>query len=293
MPRLPKLLREHRVPDAEVQRAREAVELFLVKAPIEESALMIDGPGIGCAGHLIILGLLGMERLKKMAAVHSFSSSGYGPMLLAAKEQGQLVVDRDSCYGWDLRNIQRHKIRPIQTLVESIGQKLKGEKFIFDNLLAEDALLSMTTTQFGNTPLSQCMPSNFHYWSYCQKRKEFFDHNSAENRAHWTPVNTIRAMTAVPQIYEAYEKDSCTYTDALLTTRIRDHFRQLRSTYSNVFFWHMRRDAEVGNTLFFKGHDDVNGTARVVIDFVRFMSGIPNPEVDAALRTGLFDLEPL
>ena len=54
---------------------RMALSNFLEGVPLEESTIILDGPGIGCSSHCVLLALLGMERLILLRAIHFFSSS--------------------------------------------------------------------------------------------------------------------------------------------------------------------------------------------------------------------------
>ena len=64
---------------------RAAVSDFNGRAPMKESSLIIDGPGLGCTSYALLLALLGIKRLSRLRAVHFFSSSGYAGFFFNAK----------------------------------------------------------------------------------------------------------------------------------------------------------------------------------------------------------------
>jgi len=75
--------------------------------------------------------------------------------------------------------------------------------------------------------------------------------------------------------------------DAVTTPQLRGLYRELRAQYRHVLFLHMNRDGVVGNTTFVKMHDSGSGRTRITLDFLYFLSGLDNLEVDAAIRVGL------
>lgn len=82
------MFRHPRNVDRLLPRYRDAVADFIKRAPLEESTVIFDGPDPGCSSHVLIMSLLGTEKLLNLEAVHFFSNSGYAGLLMDAKRKG-------------------------------------------------------------------------------------------------------------------------------------------------------------------------------------------------------------
>jgi hypothetical protein len=275
--------------DCLVPSYRVALSDFLACAPLEESSIILDGPGIGCTSHSVLLALLGIERLTKLRAIHFFSSSGYAGFFLDASQKQQLKITRQSVAGWNQRNQRHHRIKLIVTAFRFLGTKLIGKRWYFGNHLLADFLRSGVTDEYANAPI-ESLPANFHFWTFDTTGQEFCDIHAASLYSHWTPTDVISSLVAVPGIYQPFEKEGHIYLDAIRGLGVRALFRDLRKQSHNVLFWHMNWEGRRDNTLFVKGHQGKSGIRRVVGDFTRFLLGLDNPEFDRSIELGLFDL---
>ncbi len=266
-----------------------ALSNFLGRAPLEESTIILDGPGIGCSSHIVLLALIGMEKLIRLRAVNFFSSSGYAGFFLDAKQRQQLIINRDDLAGFNRRNQRLHAIRFLLTSLVFVGSKLVCKRWYFRNHLLSDVLRSIVTGQYADSTIED-LPANFHFWTFNETTRQFCDIHPQSRYSHWTPSEVISSLVAVPWLYEPFEKDGHIFSDALSAHGVRDVFRNLRHDSNNVLFWHMNRDGRRANTLFVKGHQYKSGLIRVVSDFALFLSGIDNPEFDRSGEIGLFDI---
>jgi len=268
---------------------RIALSDFLACAPLEESSIILDGPGIGCGSHGVLLALLGIERLTRLRAIHFFSSSGYAGFFFDASHKQQLKITRQDVAGWKQRNQHHHRIKLIATAFRFLGTKLIGKRWYFGNHFLADFLRSGVTDEYADAPIKS-LPASFHFWTYDTTDQEFCDIHAASPYSHWTPSEVISSLVAVPRLYEPFEKDGHIYSDALPAPGVRALFRDLRKQSHNVLFWHMNREGRRNNTLFVKGHQSKSGFTRVVGDFTRFLLGLDNPEFDRSIELSLFDL---
>jgi hypothetical protein len=268
---------------------RVAFSNFLVRAPLEDSSVIVDGPGLGCASHGLILALLGFERLSKLSAVHFFSSSGYAGFFFNAKQCQKLKIRRQDVTEWNKRNQRRHHIKPIVSALGFFGKKLFGKPWYFRNHLLADALRSAVSEEYAAEPI-RLLPENYHFWTYDITEHKFCDIHATSRYSHWTPTDVISSLTAVPGIYEPFEKEGHIYSDAIRGPGVKDLFRDLRKQSRNVLFWHMNREGRRDNTIFIKGHQSSSGIVRILGDFTRFFLGVDNPEFSRSIELSLFDL---
>lgn len=287
------LYRNGQETEALLPRFSEAVRRFLSRAPLEESTVIIDGPGIGCATPMILLALIGMERLRKLKAVHFFSSASYGGLLLHAKETGDLTLTENEVIGFHRRNQALHEVQGGKTIVSLLKSRIFGKQFLFSNCQAEKALSLAVSEKYLGLTLRE-LPASFHFWVFDQTSRSFRAlHAQHPTYSHWTTSEIVRASTAVPVLYEPLVKDGHLFSDALLAPGVRNLFKALRKQSRNVLFWHVNVGAERNQTIFVRGHQGKSGLIRVISDFLLFVSGLDNRDLDQALKAGLFKLKPL
>ena len=268
---------------------RVALSNFLGRAPLEESSFILDGPGIGCTSNIVLLALIGMERLIRLRSVNFFSSSGYSGFFLDAKQRQQLIINREDVAGLNRRFQRIHGIRFLLTSLGIMGSKLVCKRWYFRNHLPSDFFRSIVTDYYADSTIED-LPTNFHFWTFDETTRQFCDIHSHSQYSHWTPSEVISSLVAVPRLYEPFEKDGHIFSDALSAHGVRDVFRNLRYDSNNVLFWHMNRDGRRANTLFVKGHQTRSGLTRVASDFALFLLGIENPEFARSIELGLFDI---
>lgn len=266
-----------------------AVSEFVMRAPLNDSLVIVDGPGLGCASYCLLLALLGYNRLSRLSAIHFFSASNYAAFFFNAKQCRKLKLHLKDVANWHTRNQNRHNIKPVISVLRFLGQKLFGKPWYFGNHLLSDALLATVSEEYAYAPI-RSLPDNFHFWTYDTTARKFCDLHSTSNYSHWTPAEVISCSTAVPGIWEPFEKEGHIYIDAIRGPGIKEIYFDLQKQSRNVLFWHMNREGRRGNTLFIKGHQSKNGIARVLGDFALFFLGFDNPEFSRSMELTLFDL---
>jgi hypothetical protein len=280
-----------RLSDKTQTRIQKAVEHFLNGSPVEESSVILDGPGIGCTSHLLALGYLGMERFLKLKKVHSFSSSSYGTLFFLAKHFDELTLRSEESQGWNRRNQQRHNTSVPFLVLGKIPRLLKSGS-LFSNERALEALSCTVSPAFVGRTV-KTLPPNVHFWVY-NKSENRLESICAENPtfSHWTLGEVVRAAVSIPYIYQEFEKDGKIYKDPMFAPQIRETMRMLRSE-QNVLFWNMKYSSEKKGLTAVKGHDSKNGLRRIIVDEIFFLMGIDNPEFDDGIRKGLFETNPV
>ena len=158
--------------DKLIPNYRSAVSDFIGHAPLEESSVIVDGPGLGCTSHGLLLALLGFERLSGLQAVHFFSSSGYAGFFFNAKQCQKLKISRQDVADWNKRNQRRHRIKPVISALGFLGKKLLGKPWYFRNHLLADALHSAVSEEYADASIAS-LPANYHFWTYDTTARKF------------------------------------------------------------------------------------------------------------------------
>jgi hypothetical protein len=267
------------------------VRKFVERAPLEESILVLDGPGLGCAGQLLVLRLLGVERLRRLKAIHAFSASSLILLCVYGRDEG-LLADQRTCEQWFRTSQKRHGIRPGLSLALALGKKLMGRKYLFPVVRNEEALTCVASPEFCSRRVRD-LPPNLHFWCHNRTAHRFEDIHAGCKLDALSLKQLMQAMCGIPQLWEPLTYEGSVYGDALLARGVRSVYKQLRGSAKNALFLHMHREGERGNTIFIKPHQELSGYSRVVVDFLYFMLGLDCPDFAQAVRLGLFELSPL
>lgn len=75
--------------------------------------------------------------------------------------------------------------------------------------------------------------------------------------------------------------------------QLREFLRNLRGRNRHVLFLHMNRDGIHENTTYLKMHGTGSGKLRIMMDFLYFMYGLENRDVDEAGRVALHEVKPI
>jgi hypothetical protein len=272
-------------------RIREYVEKFLKAAPLEESTLLFDGPGIGCTSHALVIGYLGKKRLTQLKAVHSFSSASYGTLFALAELYGMLTLDKSKTVGWNRENQVRHQVTYPGQFLGRIPSLLR-QGFLFPHQLTQAALSCSVSSEFVERKVKDISP-NAHFWVYNKTDNRLEDiHALNPQFSHWKMGEVISAAVSIPYIYEPFRKDGKLFRDPFYAPTIREKIKELK-VGKNVLFWNMKYSAEKESLLAVKGHESKSGLRRIIFDEVRFLLGLKNIEFDKAIEKGLFEIEPL
>lgn len=283
---IPKLLQRQGFPDVQVERLRARLGEFLEGTDLSECALIIDGPGLGIGSHLVALSLLGPQRVREFQSVHSVSASSYGVLYTIAWHLDMLSLSRAKIESFTRDMKKRHNLAGWARGCHLMLQKLIGSSHVFDNDITEEALAYGVNPAFLQVPVSE-LPENVSFWAYCLEDGELCEIRRDSPSSNWSVGDVIRCVPAVNKLYAPLRKEGKTYVDAVTSPNLGSLYRELRNRYRQVLFFHTNRDGTQGNTTFLKMHDTGSGKLRILFDFILFMAGRENREMDDAIRTAL------
>jgi hypothetical protein len=278
-------------PDEEVNRLRSRLEEFLTRTDLTESALIIDGSGLGLISHFVILWLLGSERLNCFRSIHSVSASSYSVLYFLAWQKDLLSLTHEKIDNFNQANQMRHDIAGWGRGFHLVIRFLLGSPHLFSNDRLEEALAYGVHPEFLNMRVSE-LSENIFFLTYCIEERELCEIQKSSRFADWSMGEVIRCVTAVKGIYAPFRKGGKTYMDAVTDrTQLRELYKNLRKRHRHVLSLHMDRDGIHGNTTFLKMHNTGSGRIRVMLDFLYFMSGVENRDFGEAIRVGLHQVK--
>ena len=279
--------------EAEVSRFTERLREFIAHTELNESALVIHGPGLGLTSHFVELCLLGPERFDQFRTVQAVSASSYAVLFFHALQRGMLSLTDEEIGNFNQANQLRHKISGTGRGSLLVIRFLCGSKQLFSADRLEEALAYGVRPEFVKSKVSE-LPANLTFLTYCVEDREVCEIRQGERFDDWSLAEVIRCVTAVRGIYPPLRKDGKTYMDAVTDrSKLREHFRQLRKQYQNVLALHMDRDNVYRNTTYIKMHRTGPGQIRVMLDFLYFMCGIENRDFNEGIHVGLRGVTPL
>lgn len=290
---IPKLLCRPGFPDEEVSRLRSRLEEFLTRTDLAESALIIDGSGLGLISHFVILSLLGPERFNCFRSIHSVSASSYSVLYFLAWQKDLLSLTHEKIDNFNQANQMRHNIAGWGRGSHLVIRFLLGSPYLFSNDRLEEALAYGVHPEFLNMRVSE-LSGNISFLTYCVEERELCEIQKSSRFEDWSMSEVIRCVTAVKGIYAPFRKEGKTYMDAVTDRpHLRELYRKLRKGHRHVLSLHMDRDGIHGNTTFLKMHVTGSGRIRVMLDFLYFMSGVQNRDFGEAIRVGLHRVKPI
>lgn len=290
--RIPKMLRRHGFPDEEVRQLRYRLEEFLRGADLAESAFIIDGPGLGIGSHFVALSLLGPERFGQFRSVHSVSASSYGVLYSIAWQLDMLSITRAKIDSFSRDMKKRHNLAGWAKGCRLLLRRLLGSSHVFDNDITEEALAYGVRPDFLKVRVSE-LPENVSFWAYCVEDRELCEIRRDSRFADWFVGEVIRCVPAVKGLYAPLRKEGKTYVDAVASPKLGELYRNLRNRYRHVLFLHTNRDGIRGNTTFLKMHNTGSARIRIQLDFLYFLFGMENRDMDEAIRVALRQDRPI
>lgn len=288
-----KVLRRPGFPDEEVSRLRSRLEEFLNGADLAETALIIDGSGLGLISHFVALSLLGPERFSQFRSIHSVSASSYSVLYFLAWQKDLLSLTHEKIDNFNRANQVRHNIAGWGRGSRLVIRFLLGSPHLFSNDRLEEALAYGVHSEFQNMRVSE-LSENISFLTYCVEDRELCEVRQSSRFADWSMGEVIRCVTAVKGIWAPFRKEGKTYMDAVTARpQLRELYRNLRKGHRHVLSLHMDRDDIHGNTTFLKMHVTGSGRIRVMLDFLYFMCGMENRDFGEAIRVGLHRVKPI
>ena len=293
MKRIPNILRRPGFPDEEVNRLRCCIEEYLKHKDLAESALIIDGMGPGVGSHFVALKLLGPARISQFRSIHSICTGSYGVLFFLAwqKELLSLAMEKS----WNLnRTCQAiHNITGWGRGFRLLLRMLFGSPHLFPNDFHERVLAYVVRPEFLQMRVSE-LPENVSFLTYCTEERALCEIRRNSRFADWSMGEVIRCVTALKRIYSPFRKEGKTYMDAVTDRQqLREFCRNLRGQNRHLLFLHINREGIHENTTYLKMHNTGSGKVRIMIDFLYFMYGLENRDVDEAGHVALHRITPI
>jgi hypothetical protein len=290
---IPDILRRPGFPDKEVSRLRCCIEEFLKHSDSTESALIIDGMGPGVGSHFVTLMLLGPERVSRFRSIHSVCTGSAGVLLFLAWQKGLLSSAYERSGNLNRANQAGHNIAGWRRGSCLLLRMLFGFPYLFPNDCTEKILAYVARPEFLQMKVSE-MPENVFFLTYCAEERSLCEIGRNSRFADWSMGDVIRCVTALKKIYAPFHKEGKTYLDAVTDRpQLREFFRNLRGRNRHVIFLHMNREGIHENTTYLKMHNTGSGKVRIMLDFLYFMYGLENRDVDEAGHVALHGITPI
>lgn len=290
---IPKVLRRPGFPDKEVSRLRSRLEEFLKRADLAQSALIIDGVGPGVGSHFVALTLLGPARVSQFRSVHSVCTGSVGLLFFLARQKVLLSSAYETSGNVNRANQAGHNIAGWGRGSRLLLRMLFGSPYLFPNECAERILAYAVRPEFLQVRVSE-LPENVSFLTYCVEERALCEIRRNSRFADWSMGEVIRCVTALKRIYAPFRKEGKTYMDAVTDRpQLREYLRNLRGRNRHVLFLHMNREGVHENTTYLKMHNTGPGKVRIMLDFLYFMYGLENRDVDEAGHVALHRITPI
>ena len=290
---IPKVLRRPGFPDEEVSRLRARLEEFLKRADLAQSALIIDGMGPGVGSHFVALTLLGPARVSRFRSIHSVCTGSYGVLLFLACQKELLSSAYEKSGKLNRNNQEGHNIAGWGRGSHLLLRMLLGAPYLFPNECTEKILAYTVCPEFLQMRVSE-LPENVSFLTYCAEERTLCEIRRNSRFADWSMGEVIRCVTALKRIYAPFRKEGKTFMDGVTDRpQLREFFHNLRGRNRHVLFLHMNREGIHENTTYLKMHNTGSGKVRIMLDFLYFMYGLENRDVDEAGHVALHGITPI
>lgn len=293
MKRISNILRRPGFPDEEVSRLRCCIEEFLKHKDLAESALIIDGMGPGVGSHFVALMLLGPARVSRFRSIHSVCTGSFGVLFFLAWQKELLSSAYEKSGNLNRANQACANIAGWGRGSRLLLRMLFGSPYLFSNDCAERILAHVVRPEFLQMRVSE-LPENVSFLTYCAEERTLCEIRRNSRFADWSMREVGRCVGALKRIYEPFQKEGKTYMDAVTDRpQLRDLFRNIRMRNRHVLFLHMNREGIHENTTYLKMHNTGSGKVRIMLDFLYFMYGLENRDVDEAGHVALHGITPI
>jgi predicted acylesterase/phospholipase RssA len=269
------------------QSAEEAVTRFLQRAPLEESALILDGMGVNSAYHYFVLSALGIDRLEKLRYFCSVSAGTFPLLFFWGYKKGYATVSIEELKNWDKWNRQAHRIPPLFYLIQFGFSRLFPNKKGF--MPAEGfsrALGRIVKPEFLALRVAE-LPANFRIplYNVTEKKLEIVEKANPKFAA-MTVSELLCAAPAIEGIFPPVRFNGCTYLDPVFSPAAKDVVRTLRGDAKNALVSNLFRSRTTENAIYWQARSG-NGQFLIFKDLLLFLAGIPNGEVYPVASAGL------
>ncbi len=273
--------------EAKARLAKNKLQAFFKKNNIEETTLIVDGPGVACLGVNLAPIVLGYENILKFKEVHTFSAGSFTLFWLRAFHIGlqDPNVDFQNFYRW---NQKQHGLKwgVLSGAMRFLVQKI---------LLRKSALYDQRYFYRANAvhyPFGEAMkgltasslPTNWHIWSYDLVTQAFINLGNRKDLSSMPVDSIIEGTTAMPGVYDAHKWGELELVDCVFTPKFKRFARRILAGARPLVFCSMTRDKEGDEALYLKAHSSGTAAQRVNGDLIRFFGGFGHPEYSQNLK---------
>lgn len=279
--------------EEEVSRLRCALEDFLDRVDLAESALIVEGLGPGLSSHFVALSLLGWQRVSQFQSIHSFCTGSFGILFFLAWQKDMLLLTPEIVGNFNRMFQAGHNIAGWGRGSHLLLRMLFGAPYMFKNDSTELVLTYSMRPDFLHRKVSE-LPRNISFLTYCAEDRKLYEIRRDSPFADWSMREVARCVGALKRIYEPFRKEGKTYMDAVTDRlQLRDFFRNVRKQSRHVLSLHMHRDGIHGNTTYLKMHRSGHGKIRIMLDFLYLIHNLENRDLDDGVRVALYGVKPI
>lgn len=272
-------------------RISKAVESFLMRAPVAESSLVLDGTGMNASYQYVVMGLIGLERLLKLKKVNIVSGSTFAALFFWAAKTGAMTWKRDEVVRWVEEWPSCFGISPITGLGTTLLNYIQKKPLLDSRGLAL-TLEKTVTTKFANQTVAD-LPENFRIWVYDLTHERLVCIHKNSELSHMPLKDLVRCATAVPRYFGHMRFESIEYCDPVYTKAYRALREKLSNETKNTLISNMFSNKATESVIYVKPHAHQDGKKLILRDFALFLLGVSSREVAEAAQNGLFDVSPI
>ncbi|BFM04808.1 hypothetical protein [Halioxenophilus aromaticivorans] len=258
--------------------------VFEAHAP-SEVTLTLDATGVNGHVQLLVLSIIGYQRLTQLKRVNAISGSCYAYLVYHALNTTGIEGLGAIMQRWD-SNMRRHfhKTRVLKTLAK-LPMAAVGKGNIFNPQCLEAMLRGTVNDHNANRPLST-VPDNAVFWVYNQTRGCPVGLNARGEYQDYSMAELARTFAAIPKLYGAAKLGDDWFIDPVfskdysaLRTALKKDAKPGHHIYSNIAF-----AKQTPNITYIKTHQYGDGKRMVVADFIKLMLNIPNRKIYHAFQ---------
>jgi|GEM_PF-5553484 len=275
------------IDDSKIEKTRQKLCEFFSDHKIEDTTLVIDGPGVACLGIYLVPLLLGYENLKRFKEVHTFSAGSFALLWLKAFDECRRNpdIDMQGFYKW---NQLQHGLRfgPLSGMAKYIWRKLICRK---QTLYEPDTAYRANAAHYPfddsiKNWTGSVFPENWHIWSYDLTSKDFVNLGGRSPYDQMPTASVIEATTAIPGVYDPHPWRGFRFIDCVFAPEFKNFARGILKKSRPLMFCNMSRDKQTQGTLYIKAHASGSPKQRVNGDLMRFFGGFGHPEYQENLK---------
>lgn len=250
----------------------------------ENSAVVFAGTGVNSALHNFVSVRLGLDRLLAMKEVHLISGGVYAYLGFYAHRHGLMQAEKGRMVEWERQNRRDWGVIPVYSFLHFLLNRARGKGHVFSGDRPTRPLKRALVPELYTKSVAE-LPANVRIWCYSQLEKKLVCISSRD--PYWAGLSIADVATAamaIPGLTEPLEYKGQLYSDADFcpeTGRLRG---LLKEVSANTLYSNMMKHGPEGNVRFVRPHNQRDGRKMMSRDFLKFIFGLPNPALAAALE---------